>query len=307
MVVIRELKNTTQWERPLFVAIGCFDGIHLAHQKILKTVIAGKEQGMIPAVFTFDVNPDCGGKGMPILLPTEEKIRILEELGIEIVFMVNFADVKGISAQEFVKTTLYQQCGAKKVCCGYNFHFGKGGTANADVLRQLCAEEEIEVVVIEEMDILDQPISSTRIRKLIQEGKIEEANRLLGRPFSFIFPIIHGRKLGRKMGIPTMNQQIPTDFIQPKNGVYCSETILDGKSYCSVTNIGVKPTVGSDGVSAETWIQDFDGDLYGKSVRVLLHTFLREEKKFPSLDALREQILLDRSMAKQRYEEIHGK
>lgn len=304
MIVVRDLNNQTEPVVPSFVAIGCFDGVHLAHRKILETVISGKQEGLKPAVFTFDVNPDTAGKGMPLLMTTEEKLRIFEALGIEMVFLLQFADVKDITAESFVADVLRRQCGAQKVCCGYNFHFGKGGRANAAVLRQLCRGHGMEVAVVEEMDFLEQPVSSTRIRKLIQAGEITEANTLLGRPFSFAFPVVHGRKLGRKLGFPTMNQRLPDNFIQPRNGVYSSETVVDGVAYGSVTNIGFKPTVGGEtAISAETWIQDFSGDLYGRTITVALHQFLREERKFPSLEALQAQILEDQARAARLYQQ----
>lgn len=302
MVVIKDMNSQKQPEASLFVAIGCFDGIHLAHKSILEMVIAGKQEGLKPAVFTFDINEDCCGKNMPRLMTTEAKLRMFEEMGIEVVFLLQFSQVKNITAENFVEDVLKNYCGAKKVCCGYNFRFGKGGLGDIALLRSLCEERNMETVVCEELDFQDFPVSSTRIRRLIQEGNITEANLLLGRPFSFMFPVIHGRKLGRLIGVPTINQALPDEFILPKKGVYSSETVVDGVKYCSVTNIGLKPTVGGETKpSAETWIQNFSGDLYGKSVQVSLHHYLREERKFESLEALREQILQDKKIAEQLY------
>ncbi len=301
MKVIRTL-DAARTGQPTFVAIGCFDGVHLAHQKILNTVIAGKAAGLAPAVFTFDCDPDTAGKGMPLLMTTADKLCIFEEMGIELVFLMQFSDVRNITAEQFVTDVLGKKCGAKAVCCGYNFHFGQGGHANAADLRRMCAASAIQVSVVAEMDLLDLPVSSTRIRALLQAGRLEEANVLLGRPFSFSLPVIHGRKLGREIGVPTMNQKLPPDFVQPKRGVYCSETIVDGQRFASVTNIGVKPTVGGvPELGCETWIMGFSGNLYGKTVTVSLLHYLREEQKFSSLEALRDQILQDRLAAERLY------
>lgn len=303
MIVVRDLNSIPALEKPTFVAIGCFDGVHLAHRQILKMVTAGKETGLIPAVFTFDSDPDTAPKGAPLLLPTDEKLRLFEKLGIEIVFLLPFAAVRDMTAEAFVAEVLQGRCHAGQVCCGYNFHFGKGGSADSDCLRSLCAAQGLGVTVVSELDIGGQPVSSTRIRQLIQDGQIHEANDLLGRPFSFAYPVAHGRKLGRKLGFPTMNQYLREDFVKPKNGVYCSETVVDGVPYPSVTNIGLKPTVGGETtVSAETWIQNFSGDLYGRTIAVTLFHFLRGEEKFPSLTALTAQIKTDRDQAMAWYE-----
>jgi riboflavin kinase/FMN adenylyltransferase len=292
MVVIEDWKAATPV--PSFVAIGCFDGLHLAHKAILETVLQGKEEGLRPAVFTFD-SPH---KGMPLLMDTAQKLQRMESMGIEAVYLVPFASVKDVTAEDFVRTILAEQCGAKKVCCGYNFRFGKGGEGDVSSLRTLCAAQQIEVRVIEELDVLDQPVSSTRIRQLLEQGNVEESCQLLGRPFSFALPVVHGRKLGRQIGVPTMNQSLPEGMVRPKNGVYVSKTMVDGILYDSVTNIGTKPTVGGESsVSAETWIRDFSGDLYGKTISVSLHHFLRPEQKFPSIEVLREQIAQDQAQA----------
>ncbi|MDD5952651.1 MAG: bifunctional riboflavin kinase/FAD synthetase [Oscillospiraceae bacterium] len=300
MKILKTLDAHPLPPRSTSVAIGCFDGVHLAHRQILERVIRDKQTGLSPAVFTFDQNPDDGGKGMPLLMTTEEKLSLFAELGIEVVFLMQFQSVREMSPEDFVRTVLKTQCGAKNVCCGYNFHFGKGGSGSAETLRQLCRAEKMNVTVLSELDLLEAPVSSTRIRGLIQSGDLDTANVLLGRPFSFKAPVVHGRKLGRTIGVPTMNQPLAAGCIHPKNGVYVSSVLLDGKRYGSVTNIGIKPTVGGEQVAAsETWISGFSGDLYGKTVRVFLHHYLRQEQKFPTLDVLRDQIQKDQQAALQ--------
>ncbi len=302
MLVIRDLNESAQPPASTYVAIGCFDGVHLAHRKILETVLEGKKAGLRPAVFTFDVSEGGCGKNMPRLMTTAEKLRVFEEMGIELVFLLQFSKVRDIEAEVFAADVLKQYCGAKKVCCGFDFRFGKGGRGNVELLHQLSAELNMETVVCDKMQLQGEPISSTRIRRCLQEGKIDEANELLGRPFSFAFPVVHGRKLGRTIGVPTINQALPAEFVVPKKGAYSSETVIDGIAYCSVTNIGLKPTVGGETrPSAETWIQNFSGDLYDKTVSVSLLHFLREERKFESIEALREQILKDKDTAEQLY------
>ncbi|MBQ8670447.1 MAG: riboflavin biosynthesis protein RibF, partial [Oscillospiraceae bacterium] len=182
--------------------------------------------------------------------------------------------------------------------CGFNFHFGAGGRGDVAMLRERCGAAGVPVDVIEPFEMEGKPVSSSRIRACIEEGRVEEANRLLGRRFGYAYEVIHGRQLGRTIGVPTMNQRMPEELITPKFGVYASVVYCGETPYLGVTNIGVKPTVGSDYVISETWIPSFAGDLYGQSPRVELLSFIRPERKFNGLEELQKEILENEKQAR---------
>lgn len=283
---------------PTVVALGCFDGLHIAHKAIVsRAVLAAREHGGIPTIFTFDASSSVGGKQTPLLMDNASRFRRMREWGIEQIYYPPFSAVRDIPAEAFVREVLAGCCRAKMALCGFNFHFGKGGQADAGELQRLGAQQGIEVEVIPEILQGGQAVSSTRVRRCVQEGRMEEAAALLGHPFSLVFPVEHGRKLGRRLGFPTANQTIPASFIRPRFGVYVSQMRLDGRWYYGITNVGVKPTVGSDRVVAETWFPDVQIDVYGRSLEIYLETFLREERKFQGLDALQEQIRQDHKQA----------
>ena len=277
------------------VAIGCFDGVHRGHREVISRAVKAGAEGLLPTAYTFDGQHmgGAGGKGAPALTTPETKLRLLESMGIQRVCQPEFGQVRGMSPETFVAEVLDGLLHAKVVCCGYNFHFGRGGAAHAETLRELCAQRGIRVEIAPEVRVDGLSVSSTAIRALLAEGYVEKANHLLGRRFGFAFPVTHGRQLGREMGAPTINQPFPDGFVRPKFGVYASVVQIDGENYCGVTNIGVKPTVGSDCVLAETWMPDYTGNLYGRSVPVELVQFLRPEMKFSGIAELRERILQD--------------
>jgi riboflavin kinase / FMN adenylyltransferase len=284
------------------VALGNFDGLHIGHQKVISLALGGASNGLLPTVFTFAENPlvDLGGRAGGRLQTQEEKIRLLCKMGVRQLYMVDFRSVKNLSAEEFVEQVLIGCMKAKKVCCGFNFTFGRGGKADSAVLTSLCKARGIEVSVAQAVLLDGTPVSSTRIRGLIESGRVEDAARLLGRPFGYCMPVLHGRRLGRSLGTPTLNQELPQEFVQPKFGVYVSRVKVEDKSYFGVTNVGVRPTVGADRVLSETWMPDYrGGDLYGKSVSVELLRFLRPERKFSTLEELQRAIMHDGAQARE--------
>lgn len=286
------------------VALGNFDGLHAGHRKVISLAAAGKERGLIPTVLTFADNPlaDLGGQSGGRILSRREKIRLMEELGVEQLYILEFAAIRDLSAEEFVDRVLVGALKAKRACCGFNFTFGRGGKADSAALRGLCAARGVETDVAGAVLLEGTPVSSTRIRGLVENGRMEEAARLLGRPFGYCSPVLRGRRLGRRLGAPTLNQALPGGFVRPKFGVYVSQVRLDGACWAGVTNVGVKPTVGSESASAETWMPDYrSGDLYGRTVRVDLLHFLRPEHKFPGLSELRLQILRDAEQTKEYF------
>lgn len=279
------------------VALGTFDGIHPGHCRVIDTAVNTKD--LVPAVFTFrDVPAASFGRDVPKLLDDGEKLRLLGERGVQTVFLMNFADVRYMQAEDFVDYMLLEKMHARRVVCGFNFHFGAGGRGNVGLLRERCAAAGVPVEVAQPVEVEGAPVSSTRIRACVRAGQMEEAARLLGRRFGYAYEVIHGRQLGRTIGIPTINQRMPEELISPRFGVYASVVYCAGASYLGVTNIGIKPTVGSDFVTSETWIPGYSGDLYGTFPRVELLSFIRPEKKFDSLEALQQEIINNEKQAR---------
>lgn len=275
------------------VALGNFDGLHIGHQKVIFSAVEEKQRGLVPSVLTFARNPlaDLGGRAGGELITPEQKIQLLDDFGVEKLYILEFLTVKDLTEREFMEQILMRVCKAKKVCCGFNFTFGRGGRGTGETLSALCAERGLSAAVSEAVVSGGEPVSSTRIRALVANGEVDEAAKLLGRPYGYESLVQHGRRLGHRLGAPTVNQHIPDDFVLPRFGVYVSKVFLEGREYCGVTNVGVKPTVGSPCALAETWMPDYHGgDFYGKPVRVDLIKFLRPEMKFDSLAALQEAI-----------------
>ena len=288
------------------VALGYFDGFHIGHKSVLnKALEKAKEKDLVPVVMLFDIHPRKVLSGIvpPILTSEEKKREILTEMGFEI-FDFDFREGMNYEPDEFIEKILVDKLGARAVSCGFDYHYGKGGKGNSETMRKALGERNIEFYSIEPVLLGDKIVSSTAIRKFIAEGEIEKANEMLGEYFSYDFPVKKGDGLGRTWGFPTINQSFPEDFIVPKYGVYVSETQFDGKSYPSVTKVGIRPTVADSGVRSETCILDFSGDLYGKNVQVKLIKFLREEKKFPCVESLREAIGNDIENARKVYKEV---
>jgi riboflavin kinase/FMN adenylyltransferase len=289
MEIIRTLSPA---ETPSAVALGSFDGLHFGHREVISHALAAESRGLTPTVFTFAENPKTGEDGFGgLLLTQEEKIRLLRKMGVKRLYLVEFESIRSIPPEEFVSGILADVCRAKLACCGFNYTFGKGGRAGSSELRTLCAAQGIETSVTEPVSAAGGPVSSTRIRKLLADGKPDEAARLLGRPFAYESPVINGRRLGRELGAPTLNQAVPPELVRPKFGVYVSAVSFGDTITFGVTNVGMKPTVGSDALLAETWMPAYRGpELYGKTVRTALLKFLRPEVKFGSLEELKEAI-----------------
>ncbi len=275
-------------------ALGFFDGVHLGHQALLAAcrdmAIA---TGCRPCALTFDVHPQdlVQGSG-PLLINTPADRRfLLEQLGMDQIHTLQFdAQMRQMPWQDFFRY-LTTDLNAAGLVCGEDFRFGYRGEGNARLLQQACAEIGIPCTVVPEQLKDGIRISSTYIRQLIQAGHIDRAVAFLGHPHILSGTVISGRKLGRTIGIPTANVQIPEGVILPPHGVYACKVQVNSKPFLAVTNIGSRPTVGGHKVTVEPWLLDFDGDLYGKQITVEFHHFLRPEEKFDSLESLRREIL----------------
>ncbi len=280
------------------LALGYFDGLHLAHLAVLQAALRERENGLRPAVMLFDKHPleVLRGVEVPRLLTGEDRDAMLENMGFELI-RVRFAELQGLLPETFVEEILCSQLGCAFVSCGYNYRFGKNGAGNAEVLCQLCSARGVDVSVSKRIRHNGRQVSSSVIRAAIEAGEMQTAVSLLGRPFSFAVPVIPGEHRGHSLGAPTVNQYLPKELITPRLGVYASVAEIDGKTYAAVTNIGSRPTFGGENVRSETYIHGFSGDLYGRTVRIGLIAFIRDERKFPSAEALKTQIAHDAAEA----------
>ena len=287
MKIVRSLEEMGE-TAPSSLALGAFDGLHRGHMAVIGRACAPGEGGrrLQPAVFTFSRSP----AGNSAVLTGRDKERLLEDAGVEVLYSLEFSQVKDWEAEAFVEQVLFETCAAQRLCCGEDFRFGRGARGDTALLQTLCDRRGVELTVVPPVKEGGEKVSSTRIRAAVEAGDISLANRLLGRPFGFSLEVIHGNHIGTGLGTPTINQAIPEGFVLPRFGVYASWCRVGGEYFYGVTNIGVKPTVGSDRVLAETWMPEFSGDLYGKRVRVFLVAFIRPERKFGSLEELKEEI-----------------
>lgn len=299
--ILPEKQNTS-------VALGFFDGLHIGHRQVLNEAVKGKEKSLLPICFTFAQSPKSVLKNQPqeALMSLENKKQALSQIGIHHLYMCDFKSVVNIPAREFVEDVLIKTLKAKKLCCGFNYTFGKNGEGNTDMLAEICKANGVDLVVLPPIKVSGDVVSSTLIRELIKNGNIRKANELLGSQFGFCGEVIHGQHLGRELGTPTLNQDLNKELVVPKFGVYAScVTLNDGSKYCGVTNIGVKPTVGNFAPLCETWMPDYDGEkLYGNCVDIRLIEFIRGEKKFNSLDDLRKAIEENAKTALSIFEKI---
>ena len=286
------ISGTTQFriEEPTAVAIGKFDGLHQGHRKLLNEIIAQKEDGLKAAVFTFDPSPEIffGMNPSRELSTNSEKRQLFEEIGIDILVEFPFnKETAAISPENFVIDILRGRMNAAFVAAGTDLSFGAMGKGNFELMSSLARHLGFEARKIDKIERNRKIISSTLIRELVEKGETEEAAACLGEPYRITGKIVHGRALGRRIGIPTLNQIPPADKLLPPFGVYYSEVKADGRVFKGMTNIGIKPTVTDEHrTTVETYLYHFSGDLYGEYADVKLLTFRRPEKRFADIKEL---------------------
>ncbi len=277
------------------VALGNFDGVHIAHRKVLETALSlAEKHGLRACAILFDVHPKSfiSHKPLPKLLTYAQTKEILLQLGFE-VYECKFSELRNLSAEDFFKDVLIEKLNAKALCCGFNYTFGKYGAGNSGVLKELCRNAGIDFEMIPPVEINGETVSSTAVRNYIASGEVGKASLMLGRNYMICGKVIEGDKRGRTWGFPTANQLIDESLTVPKYGVYETKTVIDSREYRCVTNIGVRPTYLSEHALAETHVLGFSGDLYGRELKVELIRFIRPEAKFSSAAELTEQLAKD--------------
>ena len=279
------------------IALGFFDGVHLGHGALLRRVTeAAARLGAIPAAFTFDRSPTAvlTRQEIPLLSSVDDRIWLMQHhYGIKDVIVAPFEGMMKMPWEDFITQYLVGELGAVHVVAGHDFHFGHMGKGNPQRLQAKCAELGIGCDIIGKVEEDGITISSTYIRTLIAQGNMERAKQFLGHPHILTNQVAHGKKIGGStIGFPTVNLHFPNRVIVPAFGVYATRVWFDGQCRSAVTNVGVRPTItDNDGrVTVEGFILDFDGDLYGRQIRMEFHKFLRGEQRFPSIQALADEI-----------------
>lgn len=294
-----KLKNTV-------VTLGKFDGLHLGHRMLIDVAKDKKTEGMITVLFSFLLHPYnlLSNIEFEQIYSEKEKREKLENMGVDAFVSYPFTNkTRQMEAEAFVKEVLIEQLDAKVIVVGDDYCFGYNRSGDKNLLKKLSKKYGYELVVCEKLTSSENKIiSSTYIREELIKGNMELANKLLGEPFSILGEVMHGRQIGRTLGMPTTNLIPEPNKLLPPDGVYASTTFIDNQEYYGVTNVGYKPTVSGERMKGvETFIFDFDEDLYGRTIKVCLHTFLRPEQKFSSLLELKKAMEQDITHAKKYF------
>lgn len=278
------------------ITLGKFDGIHKGHQKLMKMILAKKEQGLKSVVFTFGQMPGTFfyGKGRTILTSKERQLH-LERMGIDYMIECPFVpEVIQMEPEKFIEDVLVNQLHVKYIAVGPDFRFGYNRKGSVGVLKKMASVYGYEVEVFDKECLEDKVISSTYVRHMLEIGEMETVQRLLGYPYYVSGTVVHGHAIGRKIGIPTINLIPDDDKMLPPNGVYLTKTVWEENQIFGITNVGCKPTIsGEEAKGIETHLYDFDGDLYDKELTVEFYAYHRPERRFESLEDLKSQLARD--------------
>ena len=296
---MRIIAGTTDFKivQPTAVAIGKFDGLHRGHRKLLEQILQMKKEGLLSTIFTFDPPPEVlfGKRQAKEITTKEEKRIIFEKMGVDILIEYPLNEISAaIEPEDFVKDVLKEKMNMSYLAAGYDLSFGHKGAGDAKLLKKLAPKYDFELNIIEKVCEDGREISSTYIREEVENGNMSHVTKLLGEPYMVIGQVVHGAKLGRRIGMPTINLLPEKEKMLPPKGVYYSRTQIGEKEYKSITNIGEKPTVSNaKQIGVETYLYEFDKDVYGKNAIVKLLEFKRPEQKFADLEKLKVQMLKD--------------
>jgi len=293
------IEKTTDFylQKPSAVAIGKFDGIHLGHQKLIEMILSESKNGFQSVIFTFDPSPTefFGGGKVSELTTKEEKRMLFQQMGVDVLIEFPLTnETASMDPKDFVRDILVSKMKTAFIASGKDLSFGAGGLGDSRLLQDMADECGFQVKVIEKVCIADMEISSSLVREEVKQGHMEKIRLLTGSPYSITGIVEHGKKLGRSIGMPTVNLMPQPRKLLPPNGVYYSEVELEQQIYRGITNIGRKPTVSMENrIGVETFLYDFAQDVYGKQITVSLLSFKRPEQKFQSVDELKSQMAKD--------------
>lgn len=304
MKVIFDAANLQPGQRPVCAAIGVFDGVHLGHQQVLRqTVSDAASHHAIPAVVTFDRHPNAvvaPAHVPPLIYPLDKKLEVIASCGVEAAYVIRFDKAfSQISGEQFVGNLARDFRQIKSICVGEEFMFGAGRSGNVTLLRKLGGELGFIVHALRDVELDNQPVSSTRVRDAVRAGDFALAGRMLGRPYALRGNVIQGEHLGRKLGFPTANLDV-TGLLTPPPGVYAAEARLGAACHRAAVNIGHRPTIHSADpqLHVEAHLLDFDGEVYGQALELEFLKKLREERKFSTPASLAAQIAEDIKQAR---------
>lgn len=297
MLLITDLKNITTKFTNSVITLGNFDGLHLGHQELIKMVIRkARETGAVSLVVTFRPHPLkilAPAKCPPLISIYEEKIRLFEKLGIDVLVKIPFTvDFSAMPPEDFVKDVLCGLLGAKEIFVGYNYRFGRGREGNVETLKKLGEKFGFTVREVEQVSLGGEVISSSKIRHLLKDGEVEHASRLLGRTYAITGIVVKGDGRGKGLGFPTANI-VPKHTIIPADGVYAARLFVRDRLYDGIANIGMRPTFDKESLTIEVHVFDFSEDIYSEEVSLYFVKKIREEKKFKNADELILQIAAD--------------
>lgn len=276
-------------------ALGFFDGVHLGHQALLRECVRlAAEAACETAAITFESHPQSlfAQEIPPLINSLSDRKRLLAHYGMDQVYAFPVTEeVMGKPWDAFLEELM--DCGAVGFVCGHDFRFGHMGRGNARLLEEFCTSRNLRCTIVPEQQLAGRRVSSTYIRSQLEAGDMQTAVKFLGHPHILTGTVMPGHQLGRRLGFPTANLWVPQGVAAPKFGVYACRARVAGQWYPAVTNVGTRPTVSGAGITVETWILDFSGDLYNREITLEFHRFLRPEEKFPNLEALQAAIRRD--------------
>ena len=306
MKIFNSLEEIVNIE-PTIIALGNFDGVHKGHQGLItRTVKSAEATNLKSAIFTFSNHPknvltngNGNGNGVKCILYADEKAEIIQGLGIDYMFNIPFdSHIQHMDAFDFINKILLIKLRMQEAYCGFNYKFGYKASGDIEVLMKESVRKQFGIHVLEPVKIDGLVVSSSLIREIVESGEVDKCLRFMGRYYAVGGEVIVGNRLGSKIGFPTSNIVVDDLMVSPANGVYITYCTYNGKKYPSVTNVGVKPTIGEFQKNMETHIFNFDKELYGKTIRVEFIKKMRDETKFASMDELAKQITKDCVMAK---------
>ncbi len=298
--------NSVEITDPCAISLGKFDGLHIGHKLLMNELNKAKQNGLLAVAVTFSIPPNAlDGEDFRVLTTKAEKLWIFEQAGIDVLIELPFTkELRSMEPEEFL-SVLTEKIPVKRIVAGTDFRFGKNRSGDYRTLQENEGRFGYKAVIFEKIQDDGEDISSTRIREAVKAGNLEEANRLLGYDYFLAGTVVVGNQLGRTIQVPTANLLVPREKLLPPFGGYVTRLTVDGTVYGGISNIGYKPTIGdNEPLSVETHIFDFNEDIYGKQIWVSFLKYLRPEKKYESLDALKAQIDLDIKTSKEILKEL---
>lgn len=302
MKVIYGNYKSTSIEGRTAIALGFFDGVHSGHQALItKLKQMSASDNLMSTVFTFSSHPMSlidSSKSPKLIMDNELKIEAFDKLGVDIVYFENISsDFLYTEPEDFLYKVLLERFHVRAIAAGFNFRFGRNSRGDCQMLKEFSNETGVKIYIADPYYSDGMLVSSTTIRSFIEEGNIRFANRLLGHEYSMRGRVVHGKERGRKMGFPTVNLSPDHRMVLPENGVYVTKVLFDGIEKTGITNIGCNPTFKNSSLTVETYLLDFEGDLYDKSIELKFFERMRDEKKYETMDDLSFQLDKDKAFA----------